>query len=116
MEMNRLRFFILWIACSILGIMILIVPWRYHIQIPRVDINISVPGPYRLIFLGSPAIPIDRHENIEDYFLNYPHSAWKAEVDWPRLVFPTIFIILISSCLLISIGMIKNNHNKRSQT
>ena len=100
--MNRRQLKVMWVAIGIVGLMCLFPPWvfRVGVQSQLAGLNLSAPGPYRLIFLGPPDIPTDPQNS--ERFKNADRNIWNAEVDWARLLLPIMVTAIISSGLIIT--------------
>ena len=90
---------IIFIAIGILSLMLIFPPWQYRIEIS--SINKNEIGPYRLIFLGPPDVPITSESRYGTKFKQLDRSLWKVEVDWSRLILSGAVIVLITSGLVL---------------
>jgi len=91
--MNRKQLIVMWVAIGIIVLAFLFPPWRFHYEeryplanyLPLVER--TIPGPYRLVFLGPPDQPwySTPKEGIT--------ALWRAELDWTRLLLPFPVII-----------------------
>lgn len=105
--MSRRQLKVMWVAIGIVGLMCLFPPWAFRVgvQSQLQSLNLSAPGPYRLVFLGPPGIPTDSKNG--ESFKGVHRRLWMAEVDWARLLLP----ILVTA--IISIGLIITFHDRR---
>ena len=97
--MNKKQLITIFIAIGILSAMLIFPPWQYRLHIGR-GVK-SVPGPYRFIFMGAPEVPITSKSDGDTYFNHYSQRFWQAEIDWVRLILPSIVVVLIASGLVL---------------
>ena len=103
--MNRKQLIVMWIAVGVLSFMFLVPPWQYYLE----DIllpNLRTPGPYHFIFLGRPEVPVTstRHGDTktEERFKSYPRRFWRVDIDWVRLLIPSVVVSMIGLGLIVS--------------
>lgn len=96
------------IAGGILAIVFLFPPWKFVVK--DHDVGRQETGPYRLVLLGAPAVPVTETVDgepygIDDYdvFHDYKTWAWEARVDKVRLSF--------SIGAILSVGLISFLYN-----
>jgi hypothetical protein len=97
--MNRKQYIVLWVAVSVIVLMVLYPPWRFRMSVPFVpQIAAQVPtyqrGPYALIFKG----PKIWRYKIEDFDV-----MGQPEIDWVRLILPIFIVSLVASALFITL-------------
>jgi len=104
--MNHKQLIVMWVAITMIGLMCLFPPWIFKIRSESSDINITAPGPYRLVFFGPPPIPTDssiKEEKDTIYlFKKYRTQYWRPELDWTRILFPIAVVIIVAGGLMVT--------------
>lgn len=98
---NDKRLLIMWIVISMLIIMCMFPPWKYHHASTSGVADKYVAGPYRLLFLGPPSIPVGWPYE-KEYFKGYIRTSWHPELDWIRFLIPMFVLALIAVGLIVS--------------
>jgi len=107
--MNKKQLLTIWLSVIVISALALIPPWQYRFKVDTesLDLDQKVPGPYRLILLGAPEVPVTStrmsyYNNRQEYFQKYERKYWKVEIDWVRFLIPIGVIVLITSALVIT--------------
>ncbi|MGA2361626.1 MAG: hypothetical protein ABSG73_04115 [Candidatus Aminicenantales bacterium] len=98
--MNHKQLIVMWGAIGIIVLMCLFPPWRFHLMYPaRSGENVTgyKPGPYRLIWLSAPQAP----SVLTDAEITALVS-FEAGLDWLRLLFPIIIVVMLASGLIVT--------------
>jgi hypothetical protein len=127
LNMNKSQILILWSGILVIVVLLLFPPWQFVVNISTPVGRHSVSaGPYRLVFLGAPSVPITRTtEYVSSYdgsrsksYLHddYEVSLWKTEIDKPRLLIPISIVVIVTIGLLVTFNRKGRKPNNPVQT
>jgi hypothetical protein len=105
--MNKKQVVALWCCIAVLMAILMFPPWRFVIQEGPGE-KVYIYGGHSFVF-SPPPVPITEYsaDGKIGYFLERDSRVWNAEINYSRLLLPTLIVVLVCGGLLVSFRSVR---------
>jgi hypothetical protein len=107
--MSRKQIYVLWTGVILIGLLLMVPPWKYIIDIPN-RLHVEKPGPYSQVW-SPPEIPVTSRTQYGETFNGYTKDRWSVRLDTNRMALPVSFVVIVTATVLITL---RNKLNKNA--
>ena len=99
--MNQKQTRVLWVGIALFGLLLVIPPWRFILDIPH-RLHVERPGPYTLI-CNPPEVPVTARNQYGESFSGYDKDRWTVRLDTNRMALPIGLVAIVTGTLLVTL-------------